>query len=299
VVISHWSLLLGHSVLLVALDGAVQRQSYASAPASAVSELDDILTQDIIHFRKLLGSPVPERRIEGVQGLSQLKDWQAEPELVRLLEEPSPPVRREAVLALGRVGTASSVPHLITLLDNPSWELRQNVWPGLCRITAQHFPANQKDSWTQWWQSNSTAGIERTLLATLNESVAAMPVGLSRRDALRALPHLATPSAEDTLLGCLRTAQLPPLDAGERALLVETLERIGTAKSVPVLARQRSDPAAWALERIGGPEAEKALLDARSAAGVDPELHLSDRVHHQAILSPGMGRRLARVFRRG
>jgi hypothetical protein len=76
---------------------------------------------------------------------------------------------------------------------------------------------------------------------------------------LRALRHLATPAVEPELIRLLTHPQAPPLDRDERAFLCEALERVGTANAIPALAAQRIDAAAWALARIGGPEAEPAV----------------------------------------
>ena len=43
-------------------------------------------------------------------------------------------------------------------------------------------------------------------------------------------------------------------------MLANALERVGTARSIPMLAGFHTDNAAWALGRIGGPAAEQALL---------------------------------------
>ena len=246
---------------LLALAWAVPHLAQASAPPSAAGELQDVVTQDMARFTRLLGNPIPDLRIEGVQGLSHLKDWPAEDALIRLLDDPSPAVRREAVLALCRLGTAKSVPRLIGLLEDPSWEIRQNAWLALCRMTAQSFSADQKNGWEQWWQSGSAADKERALLAALRPPTGGHTAKPPRRDALRALRHLASASAEDALLDCLSTPQVPRLNPDETAFMAEALERIGTIKSVPALVRLRSDAAAWALGRIGGAEAEKGLLD--------------------------------------
>lgn len=246
--------------VLLALGCFGPRRGLGSALPNPANELADILTQDVIRFKGLLASRTPERRIEGVLGLSHLKHWPAENELIGLLDDASPGVRRETVLALGRLGTAKSVPRLIGLLGDPSWELRQNAWLGLCRMTAQHFAADQEHSWEKWWQASGLADKERALLAALMPSARERTEGPSRRDALRALRHLASASAEDALLDCLRKPQTPPLDADEHAFIAEALERIGTTNSVRALAPQRSDAAAWALGRIGGADAEQALL---------------------------------------
>src|SRR5437870_1029685 len=98
-------------------------------------------------------------------------------------------------------------------------------------------------------QNVQTPGVaERRLTSYLHASSVA-----PRR--LSALRHLASASAEEALLDCLGRPQAPPLDADERTFIAEALERIGTAKSIPALANQRSDAAAWGLGRIGGPVA--------------------------------------------
>ena len=81
--------------LLLAANGA-----FALSPTS----FPDVINEDAGRFTALLSSPVAERRVEGVQGLANLKHWPAESAVLPLLNDASPSVRREAVLALGRLG---------------------------------------------------------------------------------------------------------------------------------------------------------------------------------------------------
>ena len=85
---------------------------------------------------------------------------------------------------------------------------------------------------------------------------------------LRALRHLASPAAEPALLKLLTSPPQPPLSLEERILVAETLERVGSAQAVPVLAGQQTEAAAWALGRIGGPEALAALAGFRPSLGM-------------------------------
>jgi HEAT repeat protein len=188
-------------------------------------------------------------------------------------------VRLQAVVALGRLGTAQSVPHLIAALDDASWELRQNAWLALCRMTAQEFPSSAKTDWVRWWDSSRVAEKEGELLSALQGQSNENNPARTRREILRALRCFATAASEEPLLALLRSAPQPPqppLQPEERTLIAETLERIGTEKSVPLLAGQRSDAAAWALGRIGGVDAEKALLEFPKTLAV---LLALDRLH--------------------
>jgi len=149
----------------------------AASLAGGPNPLPDVIREDTVRASALLSSPAPERRIEGIQELSNLKDWAAEEAILRLLEDVSPAVRREAVLALGRLGTSRAVPAMIRLLEDPSWELRQNAWLELGRMTAQVLPAGQRRAWQAWWGEEAGAAKETALLAALRAGPMRRPGG--------------------------------------------------------------------------------------------------------------------------
>lgn len=260
--------------------------------ATSARAFTDIITGDAARFTGLLASPVPERRIEGLQGLSDLKHWPAEDAALPLLDDHAQEVRRAAVLALGRIGGARTIPRFIALLDDPSWELRQHAWLNLRTMTTQEFPREDRAAWQRWWQKTNSAGHVKDLLAAAQRSpevtvgrgtnaeasaafvstasgrpakkrrsAPASPVHPERREALRALARLASPEFEPHFISLLRDAQTPPLDAEEHEFLCAALERAGSARAVPVLAAQRTEAAAWALGHLGGHNAERALLN--------------------------------------
>ena len=260
--------------------------------ATAVGAVTDIITEDAGRFTRLLTSSAPERRIEGLQGLSDLKCWSAEDAVLPLIEDREPEVRRAAVLAFSRIGGARTIPRFITMLDDSSWELRQHAWLSLCTMTTQEFPAGDRAAWQRWWQGTDLAGHVKTLLvaaqrppemtvgrgtnaaasaafvstapgrpAKKRRIAPAIPVHPERRKALRALARLASLEFEPQLISLLRDAQAPPLDVEERDYLCAALERAGSARAVPALAAQRTDAAAWALGHLGGPDAERALFN--------------------------------------
>ena len=286
--------------------------------------LPDVISEDAGRFTALLSSPVPERRVEGIQGLANLKHWPAESAVLRLLEDSSPSVRREAVLALGRLGGAQTIPRFIELLDDPSWEIRQNAWLGLGRMTAQDFAGTEKTAWTKWWAESTLAQKAQAFLSVAGrlpntgirgETNAAYvstapgrhgrqrasmmpPAHPQRRDALRALVHLATPFSENELLQLLQQSQSPPLDADERNFICEALERVGSLRAIPVLAAQQSDAAAWALGSLGVTGAGQALLGFPKTL---PTLLALDRLHstNAGPLLPELVAQMGQITYRG
>ena len=270
------------------------------------SGFPDVITADVARFTRMLSSPVPERRVEGLQGLADLKHWPAESAVLRLLEDSFPTVRRESVLALSRLGSARSIPPFIDLLGDSSWDIRQNAWLSLRTMTMQDFGSMDRNAWKQWWDASpfrekewvllSNAGrppavaVGRGTNAVVHAAFASSapgrpgrararlrpPIHPERHDALRALARIATTSSEEALLQLLRDPQKPPLDVDERNFVCMALERVGSPAAVPVLAAQRSDAAAWALGNIGGAAAEQALL---SFPRTLPVLLALDRLH--------------------
>ena len=246
-------ILLVGSLVLAAADGF----GGEPGPPGNVSKLiPDVLQEDTDRARALLSSRVPERRIEGIQELSNLRDWAAEEAVLRLLDDPSLAVRRETLLALGRLGTRRSIPALIRMLDDPAWELRQNAWLELCQMTAQRLPPTPRRAWEAWWGDEDGAIIEASLFSALRAGSNAPP----RRESLRALRHLATPASESNLLQWASLPLQPSLTAEEGAFIADTLDRIGTARSLPLLVAMSGDAANWPLGRLGGPQAEQSLL---------------------------------------
>jgi HEAT repeat protein len=138
----------------------------------------------------------------------------------------------------------------------------------LARITGQECSASQDRAWEAWWTSTSAAGQEQALMTAATNGSPEV-----RHKALRALTHLATPAAEPFLIGILHQPGLTP---AERNFVAETLNRVGTAKAIPVLAALHADASAWALGRIGGGEAERALLKLPKTLAVLINL---DRLH--------------------
>lgn len=259
-----------------------QRSAPIRAQATMVT---DVIGEDVERFRRYLASRVPARRIEGIQGLAHLKDWSSESAMLRLLDDSVFAVRREALLALARIGTDESVDRLVDLLDDPSWEIRQNARFALRRMTGRDCQDFDPAGWRKWQSSSQERqrellDIARQAPARGDEPVPGQaafvptapgrrtrarpdvlpPAHRARRSALRALVHLSEPSAEGPLIELLREAQNPPLDGDERKFICEVLERVGSERAIPVLSAEKSDAAAWALGRIGGPEAEAALL---------------------------------------
>lgn len=229
-----------------------------ASPDLHASGLLSVYAEDLQRFNGLLASPVPERQVEGIQGLSSLKHWPAEERILPLLTNTSLAVRREALAALGRIGTGRSIPALIGMLRSPEWDLRQNAALGLVRMTAQTLPSDRPELWEQWWKAASLTAERRDLLSRLKTPNDANPD--QRRRWLQALRYLAETADEEECLQLLPGLSLSSPGPAEIHLVGELLDRIGTAKSIPVLAALRTEEAAWALGRMGGEQAERILL---------------------------------------
>ena len=225
------------------------------AKAEPAGEIEGVFRQEIRRLTSLLDSPRSELRLEGVRGLAFLGHFSAENPILPLLEDPDAQVRRETVYALGKIGGPASVPRLIEALDDPSWDVGELTASVLPRMTAQDF-GKEPDSWREWWKGSDLSAKSAVLLQEIRK-----PASEKSSAAWAALPHLATPELEQKVLGLGH--EPPPGMRMEWRPLLRTLERIGTAHSVPGLifgAEKGNEDAAWALGQIGGERAEQALL---------------------------------------
>ncbi len=251
-------------------------------------EPPDIFSIDASRFRKQLTSPSPEVRVGGVQGLSYLRHFSFEADLVRSLSDPDAAVRREAALALGRSGRSGSVLPLIGCLDDGSYETAAQATLALQRVTSHKPPAGKESDsayWRQWWKRMTPEQREASLLDSLKAPA-------RRGAALSGLTRLGGARTEAALVQLVQTTQLSATDV---KLLLEALEPLATERSLPVLRKYggRSRAVAWALGNIGGQEAEGMLVAHVSAYGFDGLMNL-DRLRWKGAFA--MSPRMIRSF---
>ena len=227
-----------------------------ASPATGDDDIPDVLGEETRKLRGLMASPVAELRIEGVQGALHLKLAAFEPDLIRLLGDEDPTVRQEAVRALNRCGTAQSVPPLIGLVDDPDWAVAEHAHLTLVRMTGRPAGEAKSAEWQRWWVATEADRWQTRLLAQMGSEDPETRVA-----AAYALRCFASPAAENRLIKILTEGRR--IGTGERALLTDALDRVGTAKSRPYLlqrARVGDAAAAWAVGRRGGKDAEQSLL---------------------------------------
>jgi HEAT repeat protein len=242
----------------------------SAAEAPSAPGVPDFYSTEVQRFHALLSRKAAEFRLDGIEGLSWLRHWQSEEALLRLTGDEDPLVRREAVSALTRFGTARSIPRLLELLTDERHEIAQLSHLGLQRMTAQGFARDRPAEWRQWWEATNRSAKVGALLDQVRDPA-------TRAAALTALRHLSEPEDEPRFLQLLTTPQQPPFGGAEWTLGFEVLERIGGEQSLPYLLKAASlAPAAYALGRLGGPQAEEALLAARKSEAVWVNL---DRLH--------------------
>ena len=223
----------------------------------AAAELPSVFATEVARFGRLARSTSDDLRIEAAQGFGWLKHAAGEAPLLPLAKAESPTVRLAATKALGVCGGRRTVPILIERLADPEWEIRRTAHDALCRMTGQTFPANARDAWSTWLEGSNWQAKESKLLEQLKKADRT-----ARLRALRALRFVGSSRAEPAVLAIL----VKPGNLGGDGVkaAIQTLERIGTAKALPLLEPHavRWPGTAWTLGQIGGPKAEDALLKA-------------------------------------
>jgi HEAT repeat protein len=254
------------AVCLALIVGAAQ-----AAPKPGVGDFPSFFEQELSRFRQLAKSPLPELRVEAAQGLTALKHHAGEAILLPLVEAPEAIVRLTTTQALGVCGGRKSIPVLIHLRGDADWEVRANARAALVRMTAQNPPDETQDRWRAWLGASDWRGKEDRLIAMLKR-----PEVHVRQRALRAMRFIGSERCEAPLLARVRAT--PRLTSDEHRLVALALERVGSAASVPLLAKAatRYPEACWALGEIGGEAAEKALLNVapRFRGRLDPLVNL-------------------------
>ncbi|MBI4585131.1 MAG: HEAT repeat domain-containing protein [Planctomycetes bacterium] len=246
----------------------------------------------------------PDRQIAAAGRLAIFRDRAAAPALEKALRGRSRELRVAAAMALAACGSRGSIPPLLEALGDADPLAAQAAAVALENLTggAESFDAfagsearrRQAETWRRWLQVNPWEKIERDLIerlasadrdavrraaVTLGHVGAAAARSALRELLLRARDDNPFPEWRKTHRG--DEARFNSLAAVNPRTLQAVARSIGYLRdrdAVPLLAetlRRHSDPetanlflaeaAAEALGRIGGPEAEAALLGAFAA----------------------------------
>ena len=205
----------------------------------------DLLRSDDVALPLInaLRDPVAVVRIRAAISLRVLAIPAALPVLIPLLQDPDREVRAAAAFAAAKLGAGQSLPVLLEILRDGEWDARRQAAASLRLVgDAEAVPALMD------------------ALADRNRSV--------QVEAAAALGHLGDPQAVPALMNALTATNIM---AEERRALRESLftalGQLGDRQAVPAIIRGLRDyetnvraAAISALARLGGPEAEDALI---------------------------------------
>ena len=220
---------------------------FADRAARYRDETDsDLLRSDDVALPLInaLHDPFPMVRIQAATSLSVLAIPAALPVLIPLLQDPDREVRDAAAFAAAKLGARQSMPILLEILRDGLWDARRQAAASLRLVgDAEAVPA---------------------LVDALADRSR-----LVQEEAAATLGRLGDPRAVPALMNALTVTNIM---AEERRALREdlftALGALGDRQAVPVIIRGLRDyeknvraAAISALARLGGPEAEDALID--------------------------------------
>ena len=206
----------------------------------------DLLRSDAVALPLIdaLQDPAAMVRAQAATSLSVLAIPAALPALISLLRDPDREVRAAAAFAAGKLGAPESLPILLEILRDGSREARRRAAVSLRFLgDAEAVPA---------------------LMDALADQSR-----LVQEEAAATLGHLGDPRAVPALMNALTATNIM---AEERRILREylftALGNLGDRQAVPALIRGLEDyerhvrvAVISALERLGGPDAEDAMIN--------------------------------------
>ena len=224
--------------------GALCRLADQAAPHRDETDSDFLRSDDVaLPLINALQDPVAMVRIQAATSLSVLVIPRALPVLITLLQDPDREVRAAAAFAAAKLGARQSLPILLEILRDGPRDARRQAAISLRLVgDAAAVPALMD------------------ALADRGRSV--------QEEAAATLGHLGDPRAVPALMNALTAANIM---AEERRALREdlftALGTLGDRQAVPAIIRGLDDydknvraAAISALARLGGPEAEDALI---------------------------------------
>jgi HEAT repeat protein len=239
--------------------------------------------RDVDGLLKALVHKDAETRRKAAVALGDLGDAQAVEPLIAALKDEDERVRMAAAYALGKLGDSRAVEHLLPALKHRDWFVRQEaavvlgelgdpraVRPLVVAIRDEYkergkFLAKYQSEIERtggWTPLGGSEGIRRRFDEIKSADVAAT--------AARALAKIGPPAVEPLVASLRATvkSQHGLVRDAVGHILGEVLREIGDSRAVEPLIAALKDKdsdvrgaAAAALDRIGGPEAQRALAE--------------------------------------